>query len=65
MESFASNKKIDASLFNAEKITAVAQAQFTAGLDYKKLAEMMGTNGIYLEGRLVGRAMKEAGVAIG
>ena len=61
----ASNKKIDASLFNAEKITAVAQAQFTAGLDYKKLAEMMGTNGIYLEGRLVGRAMKEAGVVIG
>ena len=61
----ASNKKIDASLFNAEKITAVAQAQFTAGLDYKKLAEIMGTNGIYLEGRLVGRAMKEAGVVIG
>lgn len=60
----SSNKMINASLFNEEKITAVAQAQFSAGFDYERLAEIMRMNGIYLEGRLVGRAMKEAGVVV-
>lgn len=45
--------------------TLTASASFSAGIDYEKLAGMMGANGIYLEGRLVGRAMKEAGVIVG
>lgn len=45
--------------------TLTASASFSAGIDYEKLAGMMGANGIYLEGRLVGRAMKEAGVVVG
>lgn len=47
------------------KTELTAQAHFSAGLDYEKLASLINNNGIYLEGRLVGRAMKEAGVVIG
>lgn len=48
-----------------EKTELTAQAHFSAGLDYEKLASLINNNGIYLEGRLVGRAMKKAGVVIG
>lgn len=46
-----------------ERVAAVAGASFTANFDYKKLAAMM-PQGIMLEGRQMGRAMRAAGVKI-
>lgn len=46
-----------------ERVAAVAQTSFTAEFDYERLAKMM-SQGIYLEGRQMGRAMRAAGVTI-
>lgn len=46
---------------NTEKISAVAQAAFNVAFDYDRLTEAFAP-GIYIEGRMIGRAMREAGV---
>lgn len=55
---------IMATLGNTEEITAVARASFNVGIDYELLASML-SQGIYIEGRQIGRALREAGVVVG
>lgn len=54
---------LDIAMENIDKTAAVAQASFVAEFDYEKLAAMM-PQGIMLEGRQMGRAMRAAGVKI-
>lgn len=47
-----------------DKIVQTAQMQINNQIDYNKLAGLMN-QGIYIEGRQIGRALREAGVVVG
>lgn len=49
---------------SVDQAAAVAQVSFNAGFDYELLASMM-SQGIFIEGRQIGRALREAGVVTG
>lgn len=58
-------QSLERMLSGTQKITAMAQNSFQVGIDYDKLAGMINTKGIYLNGRLVGRELKEMGFVVG
>lgn len=58
-------QSLEKMLSGTQKITATAQNSFQVGIDYEKLAGMINTKGIYLNGRLVGRELKEMGFVVG
>lgn len=58
-------KSLESMLSGTQKITATAQNSFQVGINYEKLAGMINNKGIYLNGRLVGREMKEMGFVVG
>lgn len=58
-------QSLERMLSGTQKITATAQNSFQVGIDYEKLAGMINTKGIYLNGRLVGRELKEMGFVVG
>ena len=58
-------QSLERMLSGTQKITATAQNSFQVGIDYEKLAGIINTKGIYLNGRLVGRELKEMGFVVG
>ena len=58
-------KSLENMIAGTQKITATAQNSFHVGIDYEKLAGMLNSKGIYLNGRLVGRELKEMGFVVG
>ena len=63
----ATNSMIGAlqgTLSSMEALNLNATNSFEAPIDYEKLAQMTA-QGIYIDGRLIGRALKEQGVVFG
>lgn len=48
---------LDSAILSTDGILATASGSFVANFDYDELAQAMSNQGIYLDGRLIGRAM--------
>lgn len=54
-------KAMQTSVNEMEKVGVTAQNSFETNIDYNRI-EKMQSRGIYIDGRLIGRTMKDMGV---